>query len=95
MTTGAPNAVTGLPYTLVEIDERAEPLGKRLREADSLQWKLWIQKYAWFVSILTAAPGVALIVWVLTRDPVFAVWITALATFTPGLVVWRRTRRRR
>ena len=92
MTSHPPNAVTGLPYTLVDIDERQAPFRERLRTADSLQWKLWIQKYAWFVSILTAAPGVALIVWVLTHDLAFALSITALATATPGAVFWWRTR---
>lgn len=92
MTTSAPNAVTGLPYTLVEIDEPRKPLADRIRQADSLQWKLWLTKYAWFLSLLTMAPGIALLAYLLTSSLAFALSVTALATLTPGFVFWRRTR---
>jgi hypothetical protein len=82
----------GLPYTLVEIDEPKKPLGKRVGQADSLQWKLWIVRYAWLLSILTMAPGVALLVWTVTHDPWFSVAVVAVATAVPATVFWWRTR---
>jgi hypothetical protein len=88
-----PNALQPLPYTLVDIDEPPKKGLARLREADALQWKLWFQQYAWFLSLLTAAPGIALIVFTLTGNAAFSVGITALATITPGAVFWWRTRR--
>lgn len=94
MSATPPNAVSGLPYTLVEIDEPRKPLAKRLQEADSLQWKLWLTKYAWLLSLLTMAPGIALLAYLLTSSLAFALSVTALATLTPGLVFWRRTRPR-
>jgi len=92
MARAAPNPVTGLPYTLVEIDEPKKPLRTRLQEADSLQWKLWIQRYAWFLSLVTMAPGIALITYVLTGSLAFGLAVTLLATLTPAFVFWRRTK---
>jgi hypothetical protein len=88
-----PNAVSGLPYTLVEIDEPKEPLVRRVKEADSLQWRLWLVRYAWLLSLLTMAPGIALIVFTVTGDLRFALAVTALATLAPAIVFWKRTRR--
>lgn len=88
----SPNPVTGLPYTLVDIDEPKKPLRARLRDADSLQWKLWLQKYAWLLSLITMAPGIALVVYTVTASLAFALAVTALATGAPALVFWRRTR---
>ncbi len=88
----APNPVTGLPYSLVDVDEPRKPLRARVREADSLQWRLWLQRYAWLLSLLTMAPGIALVVFTVTRSFPFAVGITVLATGAPALVFWRRTR---
>ena len=88
-----PNAVAGLPYTLVEVDERPKPARERLREADSLQWKLWIQKYAWLLSMVTVAPGLALIAYTVTGNLPLALGVTALGVLAPALVFWRRTRR--
>lgn len=93
MTRTQPNAVTGLPYTLVEVDERPTPAGQRIREADSLQWKLWIQQYAWLLSLITAAPGIALIAYTVTGSLPFALGVTAVGVLAPALVFWRRTRR--
>jgi hypothetical protein len=95
LTTTRPNPVTGLPYTLVKVDETPLPVGERLRTADTLQWKLWIQQYAWYLSIVTAAPGVALIFYTLTHNWGFSLGVTLMATITPGYVAWKRTRRRR
>jgi hypothetical protein len=92
MSAHPPNAVTGLPYTLVEIDEPQRALGERLRQADTLQWKLWITKYAWLLSLLTMAPGIALLAYILTGSIGFALAVAALATLTPAFVFWRRTR---
>ena len=82
----------GLPYTLVEIDEPKKPLKQRVRQADSLQWKLWIQRYAWILSIVTMAPGVAVVVWTVTHDPTFSVTVVAVATGVPWFIFWWRTR---
>jgi hypothetical protein len=81
------------PYTLVDLEEPERGALARVREADSLQWRLWVVKYAWFLSLLTAAPGIALIVWVVTANLPFALVITALAILAPGLVFWRQSRR--
>ncbi|HKZ59829.1 MAG TPA: hypothetical protein VJ547_08300 [Candidatus Thermoplasmatota archaeon] len=88
----SPNPVTGLPYSLVDVDEPKRPLRARIGEADSLQWKLWLLKYAWLLSLITMAPGIALIVWTVTRNPLFSAGITALAVGGPGLVFWRLSR---
>jgi hypothetical protein len=92
MTTHPPNAVTGLPYSLVEIDEQKKTLPQRLREADSLQWKLWLQKYAWFLSLITMAPGIGLAAFIATGNVALAVGTTSAAIFTAGGVFWWRTR---
>ncbi len=92
MTRAAPNSVTGLPYSLVEIDEPKKPFPERVKEADSLQWKMWLQKYAWFLSLATMAPGIALITYTATHELPFALGITALAVGAPAAVFWRRTR---
>ena len=86
------SALPPFPYTLVDIEEPKRGAVSRFREADTLQWRLWIVKYAWFLSLLTAAPGIALIVWTVTGNVFFALAIASLATATPGLVFWRRTR---
>jgi hypothetical protein len=88
-----PNAVTGLPYSLVEVDEQKKPLRQRVREADSLQWKLWLQKYAWLLSLITMAPGFGLAAFVATGNVVLAVGTTSAAVLTAGGVFWWRTRR--
>jgi hypothetical protein len=92
MKAGQPNSVTGLPYSLVDIDAPKLPLVKRVQEADALQWKLWLQRYAWFLSLLTMAPGIALIAYTATRELPFSVGITALAVGAPAGVFWWRTR---
>lgn len=92
MTRSQPNAVAGLPYTLVEVDEHRKGARERLRDADSLQWKLWIQKYAWLLSMVTVAPGLALIAYTVTGNLPLALSITALGVLAPALVFWRRTR---
>lgn len=88
----SPNPVTGLPYTLVEVDEPKKPLPARITEADSLQWKLWVTKYAWLLSIITMAPGIALASFIVTKDLTFAVIVTSVALLTSGGVFWWRTR---
>jgi hypothetical protein len=90
MGTASPNPVTSLPYTLVEVDEPKKPLRQRVEEADSLQWKLWLAKYAWILSMLTMAPGIALASYILTRDAVFSVAITATAVGAAAGVFYRR-----
>jgi hypothetical protein len=87
-----PNPVTGLPYTLVDVDEPKKPLRTRIGKADSLQWKLWLQKYAWLLSLVTMAPGIALVAYTVTRSLAFALGVTVLATGAPAWVFWRRTR---
>ena len=92
MAKAAPNSVSGMPYTLVEVDEPKKPLRRRVEEAVSLQWKLWIVKYAWLLSMITMAPGIALASFIGTRDLPFSLAITALAVAAPALVFWRRNR---
>lgn len=88
----SPNPVTGLPYSLVDLDEAKKPLRARIGEAGAQEWKLWLQKYAWLLSLVTMAPGIALVVYTVTVSLPFALGITALATLAPALVFWRRTR---
>ena len=89
----AANPLEPLPYTLVDLDAPEKRGLSRVKEADSLQWKVWVQQYAWFLSLVTAAPGIALIVYTLTASLAVSLGITAVATGTPGLVFWWRTRR--
>ncbi len=81
-----------MPYTLVDIEEPRKPAAKRLQEADSLQWKLWLMKYAWILSLITMVPGIGVIVWTVTHDVLFSVAIVAAATLIPGSLFWWRTR---
>lgn len=92
MPAASPNPITGLPYSLVEVDEPKKPLRARIGEADSLQWKVWFLKYAWLLSLITMAPGMALVVYTVTRSLPFAFVVTALATLAPAIVFWRRTK---
>jgi hypothetical protein len=92
MPAAQPNSVTGLPYSLVDLDEPKKPLGTRIKEADSFQLKLWILKYAWILSIITMAPGIALAAFLVTGDLPFALIVTTTAVLTSGGAFWWRTR---
>lgn len=81
-----------LPYTLVDVDEPEKGPVRRLREADEVQWRFWVLKYAWILSLLTMVPGIGVIAWTLTGDVGFSVGIVALATLIPGSLFWWRTR---
>jgi hypothetical protein len=92
MPAAQPNSATGLPYSLVDIDEPKRPLKARLTDADSFQLKLWLLKYAWILSIITMAPGIALAAFLVTHNLAFALTVTATAVLTSGGVFWWRTR---
>lgn len=81
-----------LPYTLVDIDEPRKSPRRRVREADGLQWRIWVQKYAWILSLLTMVPGIGVIAWTVTLDAGFSVGVVALATLIPGYFFWRRSK---
>jgi len=81
-----------LPYSLVDLHEPKKGAARRLREADTLQWKLWIQKYAWILSLVTMVPGIGVIVWTVTHDVLFSVAVVAAGTLIPGSLFWWRTR---
>jgi len=89
----AQSALPPFPYTLVDIDEPDAGSRASLRYADPLQWKLWIVKYAWFLSLVTAAPGIALIIYTVTGNLGFSLAITAMATLTPAATLWARMRK--
>lgn len=93
MANAAPNSVSGMPYTLVDVDEPKKPLTQRVTEADSLQWKLWIIKYAWLLSMITMAPGIALASYIATHQLAYSVGITAVAVGAAASVFFWRVRR--